>query len=88
MKTFDKVIKSDFRRCDHTFDEVIKFDFGRCEIRRSDLMSKRLPIWTQSYKTSFGVITPFFGINYATFLRTNLSVEINAKINTKKRLLS
>ena len=41
-------------------------------------------IWTQSYKTSFGVITPFFGINYATFLCTNISVEINNKINAKK----
>jgi hypothetical protein len=38
--------------------------------------------WSHSYKTCFGVITPFFGINYATFLGTNLSVEINAKILT------
>jgi hypothetical protein len=38
---------------------------------------------TQSYKMSYGVITPFFGVNYATFLRTNLSVEIYAKINAK-----
>jgi hypothetical protein len=38
----------------------------------------------QSYKTSFGVKTLFFGINYATFLSTNLSLEINAKINAKK----
>jgi hypothetical protein len=38
---------------------------------------------TQSYKISFGVITPFLGVNYATFLRTNLSIEINAKINAK-----
>ncbi len=36
-----------------------------------------------TFKTPFGVITPFFGVNNATFLRTNLSVEINAK----KRLL-
>jgi hypothetical protein len=33
---------------------------------------------------SFEVITPFFDINYATFLSMNLSLEINAKINNKK----
>jgi hypothetical protein len=49
---------------------------------------RRNTYWTQSYKTSFGVITLFFGVNYATFLLTNLSVEFNAKINAKKRLLS
>jgi hypothetical protein len=38
--------------------------------------------------TSFGVITPFFGLNYATFLRTNLSVEIKAKTNAKKCLFA
>jgi hypothetical protein len=29
---------------------------------------------------------PFFGQNYGTFLHTNLSVEINAKINAQKCL--
>ncbi len=31
-------------------------------------------------KSLFGVITPFFGVNYATFLHTNLSVEIKATV--------
>jgi hypothetical protein len=44
--------------------------------------------WSQSYKTSFEEKRHFFGVIYATFLRTNLSVEINAKINAKKGLLS
>ncbi len=39
---------------------------------------------SQSYKANFGIIKPFFGIIYAIFLRMNLSVKINAKINTEK----
>jgi hypothetical protein len=31
-------------------------------------------------------MTSFFGVNYATFLRTNLCVEIYAKIYAKKHL--
>jgi hypothetical protein len=38
---------------------------------------------SQSYKHYYCVITTIFGITYATFLRTNLSVEINAKINAE-----
>jgi hypothetical protein len=47
---------------------------------------------SQSYKMSFEQKHHFFGVNYANFLRTNLSVEIiakiKAKINAKKHLLS
>jgi hypothetical protein len=32
---------------------------------------------------SFGVITPFFGVNYVNFLCTNMSVEIYAIIYAK-----
>jgi hypothetical protein len=32
---------------------------------------------------SLVVITPFIGVNYTTFLPTNLSIEMNAKINAK-----
>ncbi len=38
---------------------------------------------SQSYKTSSGEKRYFFGIIYATFQRTNLSVEINANITPK-----
>ena len=49
----------------------------------SKILVVQIESWTQSYKTSFVVITPFFGVNYVTFLRTNLCVEIYAKIYAK-----
>ena len=38
-ETFDKVIKFDFRKSDHTLDKVIIFNFRQSEIRRSDPLS-------------------------------------------------
>jgi hypothetical protein len=49
-------------------------------------MFYRIESWSQSYKTHFGIIKSFFDRNNANFLLTNLSVEIYAKINTKKCL--
>jgi len=61
----------------------------KCLLNPSNLKLKAISANLEPiYKASFGVITPFFCINYATFLRTNLRVEINAKINAKKHLFA